>query len=66
MSSIICEVDSKSDLLSKSEKHSVQFVPAKIKYNGAEKVGPYFTDFIKDNADGTYSTALRGRPLTGI
>ena len=66
MSSVICEVGANNDLPTKNEKHFVQFVPAKIGYNGPEKIKPYFTEFIKENSDGTYSTALRGRPLTGI
>ena len=65
MSSIICDVDSKSDTLNPTSNHSVQFVPAKIAYSGPERIVPYFTDFIKENENGTFSTALRGRPLTG-
>lgn len=65
MSSINCEVDLKN-VSEESKKHSVQFVPAKIDYSGPEKIGPFFTDFIQENADGSYNTALRGRPLTGL
>jgi hypothetical protein len=67
MSSIFCDVDSKSETLNQTAtgNHSVHFVPAKINYNGLERVDPYFTDFIKQNDNGTFSTALRGRPLTG-
>ena len=65
MSSIICDVDSKSESLNQTGNRSVQFVPAKINFSGPERIAPYFTDFIKENDNGTFSTALRGRPLTG-
>ena len=63
MSSINCVVDAKSVL--EVKKHSLQFVPAKIGCNGSEKIGHFFNDFIQENKDGSFSTALRGRPLTG-
>jgi hypothetical protein len=66
MSSILCEVDAKMVEGSKDKKkHCLQFVPAKIAFSGPEKIGPFFNDFIQENKDGSYSTALRGRPLTG-
>ena len=69
MTSIVCEVDSRLKAERNEQdqqRHSLQFVPAKIEFNGAEKIGPFFNDFIKDNQDGSFSTALRGRPLTGL
>jgi hypothetical protein len=68
MTSIVCKVDSRLKAERNEQdqqRHSLQFVPAKIEFNGAEKIGPFFNDFIKDNQDGSFSTALRGRPLTG-
>jgi len=66
MSSIVCEIDSKSETTNTSKRdHEVQFVPAKIKYSGPEKIDPYFTNFIQKNDNGSFNTALRGRPLTG-
>lgn len=66
MATITCEIE-REGVLSKvvSANHEVQFVPAKIKYSGPEKVQPYFSNFIKQNDNGSYTTALRGRPLTG-
>ena len=68
MTSILCEVVSGSKVEGGEnfeKPHNVQFVPAKIGFSGPEMIEPFFNDFIKQNEDGSFSTALRGRPLTG-
>jgi len=49
-----------------SDENRLQFVPAKISYDGEAKVGTYMTEFTTtEDATGLQHTAFRGRPLDG-
>ena len=54
------------DKATSSAQHAVQYIPANIAYNGSEKIGPFFTQYIKKNEEkDCLEVSFQGRPLEG-